>query len=362
MNCHKRLMLIGLFIAAVLVIIAPVGAQEITPRVLPFTSIASGIAISPDTRLVAAWDNGTGIEFAPDAAYLPVHIFDVVSGEEVAALDVPDYVAAAVFTTGGERFVALLANGDLIQWNLDDFSEISRTFTGLGGGIGGMIPTLRPDTVLIRTVSSPNIYLLYRLDDGSFERIISRRFETYAELQALRSESNGFFQLSDAAFALTPDGSTLVTFSQDGRLNLVNMDTLSRMRFEPSENTTMPSFPVTDINFTPSGAVVYYQNDDEMTYIIDPANGGVISELPYGAQAMAVSPDGSQIAYVDRRGGGVFLAPLAELGEPVQIGTVTGLRVGIISQIAFTNDGSQLIIGGLLAAPPGENAVLIFDL
>ncbi|KPP81286.1 MAG: hypothetical protein HLUCCA04_09865 [Oceanicaulis sp. HLUCCA04] len=155
----------------------------------------------------------------------------------------------------------------------------------------------------------------------------------------------------------SPDGSRLLIgryFSiNEARLYVLDIEEGTLTQINPDETNAYGA-----ASFSASGDSVFVVTDEgsEFRRIMEiPVNGGekrVVAEHDWDVQAMALSPDGSTIAYTTNEGG---------ISEIYIIDAATGERlpgpdlpVGLIGGIRFSPDGERIGFTHSSAASPGD--------
>ncbi|WP_439632958.1 prolyl oligopeptidase family serine peptidase [Glycocaulis sp.] len=161
----------------------------------------------------------------------------------------------------------------------------------------------------------------------------------------------------------SPDGSKLLIgryFSiNESRLYVLDIEEGSLTQINPDETNAYGA-----ARFTASGESIYVVTDEgaEFRRIMEiPLEGGdkrIVAEHDWDVQAMALSPDGSTIAYTTNEGG---------ISEIYIINAASGERlpgpdlpVGLIGGITFSPDGNRIGFTHSSAASPGD--AWVYDL
>ena len=169
------------------------------------------------------------------------------------------------------------------------------------------------------------------------------------------------FDSSYAAIAISPDGTMLATATLSDEVARWDIPGGQPVTLRPaSEQPGLLS--IRQLAFTPDGSrLVYFDRTDAMTHVLDAVSGAERLTLPQGGPSFAVSPDGATIAWMEPalepESTNVFLASLTGPSEARGIASI-GMRLVPPSTIAFSADGSELVVGGLFAAP-GDNAIVV---
>lgn len=352
----------GLSLLAIALSSAAVSAQSPSPSVrdIPIEGSASHMRLSPDGTTVALFEDAALLDFQVDPARLPIQMVDLITGLESTTFDgFDDYTADAAFSPDGTRLVSKHFNGELLVWDLSgahDDPLVARIKTSsLGGGKIAFLPDGR--TVALLRAGTPSWIELIDIDSGTVTSVIGPAPDTYAELLE-QTRSGPAFDLQFATMEVSPDGTLIATSTLSDEVELWLLDTgESRTLRPPSEQ--FGRINIRQLAFSSgSESLTWFDASDGRTYAWDVASGEEIGSLALGGTPFAFSPEGTQLAWAERRedqtaiGIGDMYGSIA----PFDLAVVDGRPSPGLSSIAYTPDGGTIVLGGLFA-PEGENAI-----
>jgi WD40 repeat protein len=338
----------------------PIAAQDARVRVIPVASLQFGYTLSPDGSTAAVFENNQvhGEEVIPE--FLPIRLFDLQTGEEVATLSGhTDYAIDAAFSPDGTKLASYHANGDLMVWDLAAGNpEAKRILAFAGFGRIRFLPDNRTLAVLLDAIPRPVV--LWDTDSGAITTVLSQRYETYLALKQTEIEA---VTVPDRTFTfeIAPDGQSLVTASMIGHVWRWNMIEGPDMQLLTSANE-FPMLSIRELDYTASGeSVAFFDNAAAVFSMLDAETGEQIRsvDLPEGTRAAELSPDGQTLAWTD--GETLFTAPMAQPDEITSILLDTELSANPLLNIEFTPDGDRVVLGGY-AGFDEVNALFVVDL
>jgi hypothetical protein len=250
-----------------------------------------------------------------------VRLWDAATGKALHRLgEGKSPVAALAWLPDGRRLLSADGAGLLVLWDQQTARAV-RQFRRAGGVGRAASLALSPDG---RTAAL----------GGSRVQLVD--VETWKELDKLPAA--GFFPV------FAPDGKALVTASDRTELRtvLTAWDTSSR---KPRQRYPWPKTPqfedqITALAVTPDGRSVVSGSQDGAVQLWETASGG--EQIPYwthplAVTALALSPDGRYLASA----GDDRLVRVRDLVSGWQVSRLKGHR-GRITALAFTPDGRQL--------------------
>lgn len=351
---------------AVLVLLsaAPAAAQSPQPsvRMLPVTSPGFRMRLSPDGTTAAVFSDHDLLNDEVRLEYLPVSLIDVASGATIGRFShAPDFTADVAFTHDGTRFATFHTNGELDIWDVADpgtrpLRTIQTTFIG-----GGRVAFLPDDRTLITLVGGfPARFALWDTGTGSIAGLMGQTFPTWA---GFKQDYQGFPGISDiayAAYAVSPDGATLVTATQSDEVATWAIPDGQPVTLRP-RSSDPAMFNIRQLEFSADGAsLIYYDTSDASTHIWAVASRHETASLPIGGSLFALSRDGSRVAWATRAEGAtqVLLAALTPDATPVLVATIP-LALAPVSTVAFTRDDEAVVVGGFFADPDANGIAVI---
>jgi WD40 repeat protein len=160
--------------------------------------------------------------------------------------------------------------------------------------------------------------------------------------------------------AFSPDGEVLASVDENGSLRLWSIPSGSLIREFSSirvgvgpvglyayEDDAWPADkPV--LTFHPAGTSLTILDDQGRAIRLDWETGEIITQsfMPY-QEVLALSPDGQFMA-----SGGYFAVELWNANTGESFAVPIRLEVGLVSSLAFSNDGMVLAVGNISGRPP----------
>ena len=364
-----KLSLLSLLLVALsLSLWLPLAAQDLPANVrqIPVTSIGFHGKLSPDGATLVIYEDMNLLgEDTVDESLLPVRVIDLASGKETAQLTgFTDYAADAAFTSDGKRLATYHSNGDFYLWDMADLSAPVNVWqTALLGQ--GRIQFMPDDTTLVTLVGGQTQrLLLVDMSTGYITGMIGPRFASLTEFRQTYTQFPEMGDVSFAGFALSPAGDLLAASTINDEVALWDMaDNSKGVLRQKSEK--FAQFNVRQLYFTPDGqTLLYFDRDDNLTHIWDVGTRKETGTMA-GGQIMALSADGSQLAWIGERDEGGQAIFTAALNAPDDVTAVVDLGVDTnfippIAFLYFTADGKQLVLGGWVAQDL-NNAIYVID-
>ena len=353
-------------LCAGIVLPSPALAQGPQPvpgvRIIPVTSKQLFMKLSPDGKTVAVAEDSLIWADEPRPEYLPIHVFDVESGGEIATLTgFTDYASDLAFTPDGARLASYHANGWIYLWDVKSGRQM-KAIPAMP--LPHRIKFLPDGRTLLTLQGGTTTVWLWNTVSGSVTHIYGPRPASQKDLKAryLGSPPN-WLVFAD----VSPDGKTLVTMTILGEISLWDVkngaETPVGERMPPeAKQMLQKASPF----FSPDGTLLLYSDfADRAIHVIDLATRRETASVPVGVvgsrKFFDLAPDGDTLAWVENTDSKVTvhawsLSRNASVGDvPVSTGTDKGLPV-----LAFTPDGRRVVIGGF-AAMDNHNAVYVAD-
>ena len=294
---------------------------------------ASSTAISPDGRTLA-------FEPARGRRELPLRLLDLASGR-VRTLAYPDGdVGLGAFSPDGRTLSTWDDEGNVSLWDVET-GAVTQTFEF--PTVSGRL-VFSPDGRTLYTAGADPTAMIWDVDgDGRLMRPFRTETETYP-------------RPTPPAFAASPDGRTLAVATQDGRVDLIDAETLRRT----GGFGAFPGRSLFAIEYSPDGQRLAVAGGGGGVGLWDAGSGRRVGPLlstprdagPRSRQVLAFGPGGLlaaasaavQNAHVTTPGA----VRIWDLDGPTLIRPP--LRLGHRARgLAFGHDGSQLAI----ATPSG---------
>ena len=325
-------------------------------------SLASVTVLSPDNHTLAVYNQYVIYNTAPTFDTLPVRLIDTQTGKTIATLSgYTDWVTGLAFNSDGSRIVTFHRNGDVNLWDVTNTARPIKTIQTFTIG-GSSVQLLNDDkTILMR--SGEFILALLDTDSGAITHLFGQHLDTYDEFSTTYSQYPGRGDIGFAGAAVSPDGQWLVASTQNDEVILWEIATGKQVTLRPKSDK-FGQFSIRAFVFSKdSSQLTYFDQGDKKTHVWDIAKRAEIGAFDVGGASFALAPDGKQIAWADRTTKSIDLAALTTLATPVKLVALPDtLQVApLITSLAFTRDGKQLIVGGLYAED-GKNQIYIINL
>jgi WD40 repeat protein/DNA-binding SARP family transcriptional activator len=331
-----------------------------TLRVLrryPIGAYTTGI--SPDGSALALGDEDGSVQ-----------LLDLGSGRVRRLSERHDApVSTEAFSPDGRTLATGDEGGTVMVWDLERGRAIE-TLEGHTAGVYGS--AFSPDGRTLYTAGNDSSVIVW---DVAGDRRLGREFSTGIVQSACRAGGEACGDSFPPAFALSPDGRTLATARLDGRVDLIDGETLRTVgSFEAFRGT-----PATAIEYAPDGDRLAVAGGRGLLGIWDARSGrrvGPLLDAPRDGpcadprsmfedvpcfeatiqNALAFHPGGDLLA-ASSVGGDVRIWDLDDR-EPVR----TPLRLPrFVLGLAFSPDGSQLAIPFGFNNPEGGDGVEVLD-
>ena len=357
----KRLLLLSLVL--LLLPFSALAAQEdsFTVDTISVSGLGVGSVLSPDDHTLAVYDFFVLYMDAPQPENLKIRLINTQTGMEAGSLSgATDWVIGADFTSDGSQLATFHRNGDLMLWDVASRSLIKTIQTYMIGG--GPLQFLNDDQTVIFRAGEFTLGFL-NTETGAITRLFGTHFDTFDEFIATSSEFPTRGDLIFAGWTVSSDGRWLATAMANDQVYLWDLDSGEKTTLrEPSEQ--MANYGIRSLQFSSdSSQLFYYDHESEGIHIWDVNTQEEIRVLELGDWAFTVAPGNATLAWAERETGTIFLVDTAGSGAPVEVFTVgEPLRVTPnVTNLAFSSDGSQLIVAGLFS-PDETSTVYVVDL
>jgi WD40 repeat protein len=342
---------------------ANLSAQEAQPSIkkISVASKASMVRLSPDDHTVAVFNNFAIYNEPPSADLVAITLIDLTTGETIGTLSgYADWVTSVAFTADGSKLASLHRNGDLILWDVAA-KKLIRTITTPALG-GSPIQFLNDDKTVVMRVGEFWLGAL-DTDSGAITHLYGRHIDTYDDFSENYTQYPKRGDITFSAFGASPDGHWLVASTQNDEVIAWDMQSgeLVALR-KPSEKFGL--FSIRNFIFSPDGnQLTYFDQSDKKMHVWDIAKQTEQGTYEGGSVSFAVAPDGNRLAWADRNTRSIYLVDASGTDAPTKLVELPETQevVPIVTSLAFTSDGKQLIVGGLFA-DEGANEIYVFDL
>lgn len=369
MSATRRLML-ALLLAALALPGANASAQSPSPsvRMIPLSSPGYHLRLSPDGSTAAVFTDPAIVNDEVAPGYLPIDLIDIASGRRITRIsDFTDYAADVAFSPDGTRLASVHTNGQLNIWDLTaavprPLERIDTTFVAAPQRIA-----FTPDggTVVTMLGGIPGRFVLWDTTTGAPTAILGPTFQTYADfythVESVWDQGDMIF----TTFAISPDGTTLATATQNEEIALWSIPGGVRVIVRPASEKKL-MLGIRSLAFSPDGgSLLYVDPTDGRAHVWDIATAAESRSLPIGGTSFAVSPDWSRLAWATTTDSATAIheADLANPDRSQQVADIPLRLPMTMASLAFTPDGKELVVGGF--ASPGEegkNGIAVISL
>jgi WD40 repeat protein len=329
---------------------------------IPVESLGFGMELSPDNQTVAVYENFILMrEDKPVPELMPIKLIDLNTHETIGSLSgFTDWVTDLSFSPDGQRLISSHRNGDVVVWDVANLSLIKtiRTYS-IGNPAAQFINEGK--TAAFRW----NDFVIGVLDveTEAITHLFGRHLDSFYDFSENYSNFPGRGDLSFVAFAASQDGKWLARSSQNDEVTLTDIE--SGEEWTLREKSEQPGrFAIRSLFFSAdSSQLVYFDQGTNQTHWWNVQTREEVRVVDFGGSAFALAPDATTIAWADRETSAVYMADTATSGEPIQVldlPETLDVAAGITS-LAFTSDGTKLVIGGLHAGDE-QNNIYVVDL
>lgn len=361
----KRIFILGpLFLAVLIIFSTAIAAQDdvFTARVIEVESKSPLARLSPDKSLIVVHHEPIMYNFEPQDRY--AWLIDAATGEEIATItDLTDYISDAAFNPDGTMLALAQANGDILLWDVEA-QAIVRTFQlPFYGGVRPLEFT--PDGARLMFMTSGNTGQIISLDieTGYIVKILAPHFATRQEYMESVGDTSGRTAFIYVAAELAPDGETVAVATGNDAVFLWDVATGDQLMLR-TESEEKARFNITGLAYSADGGtLVYTMPSLDTVSVRDAENGSETASLAIKANVLALSPDGTHIAWGNRDEPGLFFAPIDQIDSPQ---TLTALSNGgsigpRLTRLEFSTDGQTLMLSGLVNLDGTDNAIYLFE-
>jgi WD40 repeat protein len=357
-----------IFLALSSMLVGAAHAQD-DVQTIPIPGETLKFELSPDGSTIATYQYpGAGLEYEIEPDLLPIRFIDVATGDvRETAEGNSDYTISGAFSPDGATFATYHPNGYINLWNTSDGS-LMKQIEALPGF--NRIAYLNDGQTLLAVLgnpSGPGTVLLWDTESGAITRILTRRAESYAQWIENLGINASASNIAD--FTIAPDQNLLAWVTFSGQVSTVDLDSGEETVLREATDD-IPALYVRDLMFTPDGQqLTYYDGEEKSLNFITLADGETTDypmetalEGSSGNATFAFSPDGSQIALLTGGRNPVLYAADADQPDeptPVELPELPGMVVqSSVTTLAYTADGTRLIIGGFYNED-NENGIVI---
>lgn len=328
---------------------------------IPVESLAAVTVLSPDDQTVAVFNQFQLYDTEPKPALIAVHLFDINTGDEIGILSgFHDWVTGLAFNSDGSEIVTFHRNGDVSLWRTADQSLIKTIPLYL---YGGSSVQFMPDDQNVLYRAGQFVLGTLNLDSGAITRLFGTHIDTFDEFNNVYLRFPGQGDLLIAAAVVSPDGHWLAQSTANDAVSLLDIESGTRYPLR-GNSEEMAQFSIRLLAFLKDGQqLIYFDAGDSQTHVWDVASQQEVAAYAFGAPVFAVSPDSASLAWADPQTRVVYLADLASAAEPVEVLALPdSVRITpAVASVAFTSDGSKLVVGGLFNSD-GATDIYVVDL
>ena len=332
-----------------------VSAQTAQVSQISLPAMGYYIAISPDSKTIAAAVNGTFYLDAVSPLTLPIQLIDINTGSPLRQLiGNTDYASGLTFSPDGKTLATYHNNGYIYLWDLSAKTLKSKFLVGAPSR-GHNIQFLPDGQHLAMTEAGPlPVITLWDTASGQMTKFLIPTFDTYQQFDQLLTSEKVTLD-SVVAFDISPDGKSLVAAT--AKENVWLWDLTSGNGQLISSGDDLPYVSIRSITFTNDGSqIAYYDQHTNELHVWNVASGSESTPIPLDADVAVVSPDGKTVAWAKSGGDSVSIAPIADPNSATIVAIPGGIPHGL--SLSFTPDGKEVIVNGSATLSGQVKAVL----
>lgn len=359
----KRSFIVFVLILAALPFGVSVTAQEgeFTARMIAVDSRAPLARLSPDKSLIVVYHEPIINDFEPQERY--GWLIDVETGEEVATIETTDFISDAAFNADGSLLALALTNGDILTWDVETQTVLKTFQLPFYGGVRAL--HFLPDDQQLMFMAMTTISQIVFLDTetGYITRMLAPHFETREAFTESISDAFGRTAFTYVTVDLSPDGETVAVATANDAVFFWDIETGEQLMLRlESEKKAM--FDVTGLAYTADGSTLAYTMPREgVVSVRDGTRGAETDSLALTADAIALTPDGAGIAWINREEAAIYYAPIDQTDSPeTLLALPSDLRIAPrLTRMEFSADGQTLMVSGLVNSEGAENAIYLYE-
>jgi len=322
-----------------------VSAQSAQVSQIPLTGTGVLIAVSPDSTMIAAAENGILHSYLVDPQTLPIQLIDLSTGSAVGQLSgATDYASSLTFSADGKTLASYHDNGVIYLWDIA--SQSMKGSFVVGGPQPGRIIKFLPDGqhIVMTEGTLLSIITIWDTATGSMVKTLVPHFNSYQEyMQFMDAEHSR----DDALIALdvSLDGKYLTAVTARDNVWLWDLSSYSGQLIVNS-GSTVPLVSIRAISFSSDDSqIIYFDQQTKLLHVWNVATSSEPSPIPLDADVAVVSPDGQLIAWA--KTGGDSLA-FQRVSDAISVTTAPipgGIPRAALS-LTFTPDGKNVLVNG----------------
>lgn len=331
----------------------------------PVSSFGYLMRLSPDDSFAAVFNAPAFYPEAPTEETTAIHLLDTLLGDTLLSLTgASDFALDVVFTPAQTSIVSFHQNGDLIVWDAVS-GEVVREFRTYYINNDSRLYMMNDGQRVIifnRGVTAPS--MIFNLETGAVEQFIGLHHDS---LYALRTNSQTFANFDTetqfTAFVVSPDEEIIYAANANGDILRWRDGNLTVWR-EPDDKTAYErSFAIRRMLLNDDGSILIVSDEfsGEIRWFDTGSGRQIGSVAGIDVPSFDISPDGTQVVWVNRRQKAAYLAPLTANAASRLIATFDPLhQVTPTTRVEFLSDGSTVFIGGF-GSQTGNNAIYSID-
>ncbi len=155
-------------------------AQNTNIREIPIVGELAGVVLSPDGQRIVTFENGVMHSDVVVPEYLPIRLYDVATGAEIAAFTGhTDYASSAVFSADSRTLFTYHNHGYIHIWDVET-RELTRRIPALPGYLR---MSLFPGGRTLAVMAGNNQAVLFNIETGHITQVLMRRYDTFGEFR-----------------------------------------------------------------------------------------------------------------------------------------------------------------------------------